>query len=68
MVRYNFLIIEEVKVLKANVWVIIQKYKRHGTVSCLPGSGRPALQRVVRELCNSHLSFGNNICYVLMIT
>ena len=60
MVRYKFLIIEEgLKVSKVSVWVTIQKYKRHGNISCLPGSCRPTLLRIVSELRNSQLSFGN---------
>ena len=41
------------------VWATIQKYKRHGTIFRCPGPVRPTLLRIVRELCNSHLSFGN---------
>ena len=60
MVHCNFLIVEEVlEVSKVSVWVMIQKYKRHGTISRLPGSSRPTLQRIVCEFCNSQLLFGN---------
>ena len=63
MIRYKFLIVGEkgLKVSKASVWATIQKYERHGTISRLPGSVRPTLWRIVYELRNSHLSFGN-IC------
>ena len=32
---------EGLKVSKASIWATIQKYKRHGTIACLSGSGRP---------------------------
>ena len=61
MKRYKFLIVgeKELKVSKASIWTTIQKYKRHGTISCLPGSVRLTLQQIVCELCNLHLSFGD---------
>ena len=31
---------EELKVHKRTVWVTIKRYKEHGMISCLPGSGR----------------------------
>ena len=61
MIRYKFLIVEErgLKVLKASVWATIWKYERRGTISRFPGSVRPTLRRIVRELRNSHMPFGN---------
>ena len=61
MIHYKFLIIGEkgLKVSKASAWAMIQKYERHGTISRLPGSVRPTLRRIVHELRNLHLSFGN---------
>ena len=61
MIRYKFLIVGEegLEVSKASAWATIQKYERHGTISRLPGSVRKTLRRIVRELRNSHLSFGN---------
>ena len=44
MIRYRFLLIvgeKGLKVSNASVRVMIQKYKRHGTISRLPGSVRP---------------------------
>ena len=35
------LTVEGFQVPKQTVWATIQKYKRHGTISRLPGSGRP---------------------------
>ena len=37
----NILKLEGIKVSKKGVWTTIQKYKRHRTISRLPGSGRP---------------------------
>ena len=61
MIRYKFSLVGEkgLKVSNASVWATIQKYKRHGTIFRLPGSVRLTLLRIVRELRNSHLSFGN---------
>ena len=33
--------LEVIKASKKGVWITIQKYKRHGTISRIPGSGRP---------------------------
>ena len=70
MARYKFLIIVEeegLKVSKASVRATIQKYKRHGTISCLPGSSLPTLWWIVCKLRNSHLSLVI-YAYVLTIT
>ena len=32
---------EGYRIPKQTVWATIQKYKTHGTIFCLPGSGRP---------------------------
>ena len=37
----NVLTAEGFRLPKQTMWVTIQKYKRHGTISRLPGSGRP---------------------------
>ena len=42
---------EEFRVPKQTVWVTIQKYKTYGTISRLPGSGRPF------KLTGSHKDF-----------
>ena len=40
----SYIVTEEFLVSKLTVWSIIQKYKVHGTISCLSGSGRPFKQ------------------------
>ena len=59
MVHFKFLILEGLKVSKVSVWAMIRKYKRHGTISHLPGSGWSKLRQIIHKLFNSHLSFGN---------
>ena len=70
MVHFKFLILEEgLEVTKASVWAKIQKYKRHGTISHLPGSGWPTdhlvMQFVSYAIYTCHLVI---YAYVLMIT
>ena len=66
MACYKFLIVEEegLKVLNVSVWAMIQKYKRHGTISCLPGSVRLTTDRLCVTQFTCHLVM---YAYVLVI-
>ena len=47
---------EGFRVLKKAVWVTIKKYKEHGTISCLPGSGRPfKLTRMMLDIIETQM-------------
>ena len=65
MIRYTVLIVGEegLKISKMSVWVMTQKYKRHGTVYHLLGSGQPTLQRIVRTLYFLNLTIEHSTQY-----